>query len=67
MLGPPHDAHPINSGDPVAESRSKVAEARSNGVDEVNIDHDADQSDIGSMLSHDPEDEDAEPDWLESD
>ncbi|KAK5162762.1 uncharacterized protein LTR77_011193 [Saxophila tyrrhenica] len=27
----------------------------------------ADESDRGSMLSHDPEDEDAEPDWLESD
>ena len=26
-----------------------------------------DESDQGSMLSHDPEDEDAEPDWLESD
>jgi xeroderma pigmentosum group C-complementing protein len=26
-----------------------------------------DESDRGSMLSHDPEDEDAEPDWLESD
>jgi xeroderma pigmentosum group C-complementing protein len=26
-----------------------------------------DDSDRGSMLSHDPEDEDAEPDWLESD
>lgn len=26
-----------------------------------------DQSDHGSMLSHDPDDEDAEPDWLESD
>jgi xeroderma pigmentosum group C-complementing protein len=26
-----------------------------------------DDSDQGSMLSHDPEDEDAEPDWLESD
>ena len=26
-----------------------------------------DESDSGSMLSHDPEDEDAEPDWLESD
>ena len=30
--------------------------------------HEADQdSDRGSMISHDPEDEDAEPDWLESD
>lgn len=27
----------------------------------------ANASDHGSMLSHDPEDEDAEPDWLESD
>lgn len=26
-----------------------------------------DESDRGSLLSHDPEDEDAEPDWLESD
>ena len=26
-----------------------------------------DESDRGSMLSHDPEDEDAEPDWLDSD
>jgi xeroderma pigmentosum group C-complementing protein len=26
-----------------------------------------DESDRGSMLSHDPDDEDAEPDWLESD
>jgi xeroderma pigmentosum group C-complementing protein len=24
-------------------------------------------SDHGSLLSHDPEDDDAEPDWLESD
>ena len=28
---------------------------------------DAEESDGGSLLSHDPEDEDAEPDWLESD
>ncbi|KAK3691464.1 hypothetical protein LTR37_018661 [Vermiconidia calcicola] len=28
---------------------------------------DEEESDRGSMLSHDPEDEDAEPDWLDSD
>ena len=29
--------------------------------------NEVEESDRGSMLSHDPEDEDAEPDWLESD
>lgn len=33
-------------------------------IDEVHATYGSDQ---GSMLSHDPEDEDAEPDWLESD
>lgn len=33
----------------------------------TDVDDEEDESDRGSMLSHDPEDEDAEPDWLESD
>jgi len=31
------------------------------------VDEEAADSDRGSLLSHDPEDDDAEPDWLESD
>jgi xeroderma pigmentosum group C-complementing protein len=31
------------------------------------VEEDAADSDRGSLLSHDPEDDDAEPDWLESD
>ncbi|TKA79597.1 hypothetical protein B0A55_03369 [Friedmanniomyces simplex] len=40
-------------------SKHETIEAGSRGV--------GDESDKGSLLSHDPEDEDAEPDWLESD
>lgn len=35
-------------------------------ANEAAVDHEQD-SDHGSLLSHDPEDDDAEPDWLESD
>jgi xeroderma pigmentosum group C-complementing protein len=46
-------------------------EATSKAGDAGNVDKvpsvQGSESDHGSMLSHDPEDEDAEPDWLESD
>ncbi len=37
------------------------------GAQRVGRAQSAEVSDKGSMLSHDPDDEDAEPDWLESD
>jgi xeroderma pigmentosum group C-complementing protein len=40
---------------------TSVVEAHETGMED---EHDSDR---GSLLSHDPEDEDAEPDWLESD
>lgn len=46
-----------NEQQPAAEVETAVSEVEESG----------DQEDRGSLLSHDPEDEDAEPEWLASD
>ncbi|KAI9659618.1 MAG: hypothetical protein M1831_003699 [Alyxoria varia] len=55
-------------------TQSEALEVNNDLVQEPNDDqqdghgaskHDSDEDDRGSLLSHDPEDEDAEPDWLE--
>ena len=60
-----------SNGEDVAPAESAQTEWQVHGLVEAQqhvwpdeADH---ESDRGSMLSHDPEDEDAEPDWLESD
>nr|POF02957.1 dna repair protein rhp41 [Quercus suber] len=49
------------------ESRAPTAEAQVIPENPKITSKEQEESDRGSLLSHDPDDEDAEPDWLESD
>ena len=61
--------HPMSTTNNIGKDRDAALDRNCispNYVAEANI-VEEDQSDHGSMISHDPEDDDAEPDWLESD
>ncbi|KAI7260875.1 Rad4-domain-containing protein [Hortaea werneckii] len=56
---PPHE-----EAEPSAENDDTTKEKREESAEEGG--EESQSEDRGSLLSHDPEDEDAEPDWLES-
>ncbi|EFW21656.1 hypothetical protein D8B26_001813 [Coccidioides posadasii str. Silveira] len=70
---PPHPASPAN-GSHLCPSKYTPTHDRAGSVEEmsglpdlVHNDSDSEIDDQNSMISHDPEDEDAEPEWLLSD
>ena len=57
---------PIDAADPEIHEQQQPAAEDDVPVPEMQ-EYDDDEEDRGSLMSHDPEDEDAEPDWLASD
>ncbi|KAK0939469.1 hypothetical protein LTR29_008965 [Friedmanniomyces endolithicus] len=70
---PPDSFQDLAASIPPGSSSAATQSARFDGratletMDVVSHTPVSDESDKGSLLSHDPDDEDAEPDWLESD